>query len=335
MSASLQKIVVIGAGAVGCYFGGLMAKGGFPVTFIARENQLEKFKNEGLEIVWADKRETMHVEATTDYETLKDCLFVFICVKTQSTLQTAEEIAPYLKSNAIIISLQNGIDNVGLLKQHISQNCYAGMVYAAMAMTEINQVSHFGGGNLVIGNTVANQDASRLDFLTVMLKMAKIPAKISTTMLLELWNKFIVNCSYNGISAIGQISYEDLVVSPGIDQVMNAIKNECIAVGIAEGIDLNLERIDAMIEGIPVNLPTQKSSTAQDIAKRKPTEIDYLNGTIVALGKKHDIPTPVNSMIYSLIKMREITQGNFSPSSPLDFALDASDESILLPLEQK
>jgi 2-dehydropantoate 2-reductase len=335
MSASLPKIVVIGAGAVGCYFGGLMAKGGFPVTFIARENQLEKFKNEGLEIVWADKRETVHVEATTDYETLKDCLFVFICVKTQSTRQTAEEIAPYLKSNAIIISLQNGIDNVGLLKQHISQNCYAGMVYAAMAMTDINQVSHFGGGNLVIGNILADQDASRLDFLSVMLKMAKIPTKISTTMLLELWNKFIVNCSYNGISAIGQISYEDLVVSPGIDQVMNAIKKECIAVGIAEGIDLNLEIVDAMIEGIPINLPTQKSSTAQDIAKSKPTEIDYLNGTIVSLGKKHDIPTPVNSMIYSLIKMREITQGNFSPSSPLDFALDASVENKSLPLEQK
>ena len=335
MSDSLPKIVVIGAGAVGCYFGALMAKAGFPVTFIARQYQLEKFNHEGLEIVWADRREKVAVQATTNYETLNDCSYAFISVKTQSTLLTAQEIAPHLKSNAIIISLQNGIDNVRLLKQHISQNCFAGMVYAAMAMTGINQVSHFGGGSLVIGNTIDDQNLTGLELISTMLNLAKIPTKISYTMIVDLWNKFIVNCAYNGISAIGQISYEDLVVSPGIDQVMNAIKNECIAVGIAEGINLNLEIVDAMIEGIPINLPTQKSSTAQDIAKSKPTEIDYLNGTIVALGKKHDIPTPVNSMIYSLIKMREITQGNFSPSSPLDFVLDASVENKSLPLEQK
>ena len=269
MSDSLPKIVVIGAGAVGCYFGGMMAKGGFPVTFIARENQLEKFKHEGLEIVWADRRETVYIEATTNYETLKDCSYVFISVKTQSTLLTAQEISPYLKSNAVIISLQNGIDNVHLLKQHISQNCFAGMVYAAMAMTGIHQVTHFGGGSLVIGNTVADQDLSGLEIISMMLNLAKIPTKISNTMIVDLWNKFIVNCAYNGISAIGQISYEDLVISPGIVQVMNAIKYECIAVGKAEGVDLNLEIIDAMIESIPVNLPKQKSSTAQDIAKMR------------------------------------------------------------------
>ncbi len=335
MNSSLPKIVIIGAGAVGCYFGGMMAKGGYPVTFIARENQLDKFKDEGLQLVLADKRESLHVEATSNYETLKDCSYVFIAVKTQSTLLTAQEIAPYLKSNAVVISLQNGIENISLLKQHVTQKCYAGMVYAAMAMTGLNEVTHFGGGSLVIGNTVPDQDDSRLEFLATMLKTAKIPTKVSSSMMVDLWTKFIVNCSYNGISAIGQINYESLVKSPGILEVIHQIKLECMAVAQAEGMQLDLGKIEEMIEGIPINLPLQKSSTAQDIAKFKPTEIDYLNGTIVTKGQEHQISTPMNSMIYTLIKMLEITQGNFNPSSQPEVVHNESAENTTLPLEQK
>jgi 2-dehydropantoate 2-reductase len=100
-------------------------------------------------------------------------------------------------------------------------------------------------------------------------------------------------------------------------------------------MQLDLAKIEEMIEGIPINLPLQKSSTAQDIAKFKPTEIDYLNGTIVSKGQQHQIPTPINSMIYTLIKMLEITQGNFNPSSQHEVVRNESDESVIPPLEQK
>ena len=274
MSISLPKIAVVGAGAVGCYFGGLFAKAGFPVTLIAREHQIASFNDDGLKMVWEDRHETVPVIATTQYSALADAAYVLIAVKSQSTLPTAELIAPHLKSNAVLLSLQNGIDNASLLKTHISQTCFSAMVYAAIAMSAPNEVTHFGAGHLVIGNTIPGQNKDRLNFLSEMLRLAKIPNKVSETMLEVMWEKLIINCVFNALSAIAQI---------------------------------------------PIHMSQQHSSTAQDLAKGKATEIDYLNGAIVEKGKQHGIPTPINQMLYTLIKMREFTQGNFNPSSPVKF----------------
>jgi 2-dehydropantoate 2-reductase len=311
MQTKLPKIVVVGAGAVGCYFGGMLAANGFPVSFIARDSQLESLNKIGVEIVFTTGIQTYPVKASSDYETLRDASLVLVAVKTQSTLQTAQEIAPFLKSDAIVLSLQNGIDNIALLKNSIAQACYPAMVYAAIAMNGPNQVIHNGGGSLIIGNTLATQDEEHLGPIAEMFSFANIPTTVSQKMLEDMWSKFMVNLAYNGLSAIGMSNYATLAKSPGINEVIDAIVAEAIAVAKAENIYLDPEKITALIKNVPIHWPNQKSSTAQDLMKGKATEIDFLNGSIVAKGKLHNIATPTNALIYSLIKMREYTQGNF------------------------
>ena len=309
----LPKIAIVGSGAVGCFFGGLLAKAGFDVSFIARQHQIAALNLQGLTIAWNDHQETLPVKASSNYEILSDIPYVFVAVKTQSTLKTAEEISPFLKSNATVISLQNGLDNIELLKTHIQQNCYAAMVYAAIGMSSPSTVQHFGGGSLVIGNTIPEQAEDRLEPLFQLLKLAKIPTKISKNMLEDLWSKFMINCIFNSLSAIANINYSDLMQSPGIKSLAEKVILECLAIAQHEGIHLNEESIRQKIADVPDHWPKQISSTAQDLLKNKATEIDYLNGKIVEKGKKYQISTPINEMLYTIIKMREFRQGTFNP----------------------
>jgi 2-dehydropantoate 2-reductase len=230
---------------------------------------------------------------------------VLIAVKAQATLQTASLIAPHLKSNAIVLSLQNGLENAALLKNHIQQPCYSALIYAAITMTDLNLVKHLGGGNIIIGNTIPEQSEQHLELLSELLQLAEIPTQVSKTIIVEMWHKLIINCVLNGLSAIAQINYSTLMKSSGISEVMDLIQQECVRIASLEGIHLDQKKIKELISKVPNNWPLQLSSTAQDLAKSKATEIDYLNGAIVAKANKHGVTTPINEMIYSLIKMRE------------------------------
>jgi 2-dehydropantoate 2-reductase len=317
MSPTLPTIAIVGAGAVGCYYGGLFSKAGFPVTLIARDNQIESLTNQGVGIQWGEHIEYFPVSASSNYEVLANASYVLIAVKTQATQQTASQIAPYLKSNAMVLSLQNGMDNAALLKQHIQHPCYSALIYAAIAMTDLNLVKHLGGGHLIIGNTIPEQSDQCLEFLSQLLQLAQIPTKVSKTILIEIWHKLIINCVLNGLSAIAQINYSELMKSPGIPEVIDLIQQECCQIALLEGVHLDREHIKDLVNKVPDNWPLQLSSTAQDLSKSKTTEIDYLNGAIVAKAKKHGVVVPINEMIYSLIKMREYQQGTFNPSSPV------------------
>jgi len=320
MDSNLPSIAIVGAGAVGCYYGGLFAKAGFPVVLIARDNQIESLTNQGVGIQWGENIEYFPVSASSNYEVLANAPYVLIAVKTQATLQTASQIAPYLKSNAIVLSLQNGMDNAALLKQHIQQPCYSALIYAAIAMADLNLVKHLGGGNLIIGNTIPEQSEQRLEFLSQLLQLANIPTKVSKTIIIEMWHKLIINCVLNGLSAFAQINYSELMKSSGIPEVIDLIQQECCQIALLEGVHLDQEHIKDLVSKVPNNWPMQISSTAQDLAKSKSTEIDYLNGAIVAKAKKHGVVVPINEMIYSIIKMREYQQGTFNPSSPVQLA---------------
>jgi len=320
MSPRLPKIAVVGAGAVGCYFGGLFAQSGFPVTLIARNNQIESLTHQGVGIQWGERIEYFPVSASSNYEVLSDASYVLIAVKTQATLHTAAQIAPHLKLNAIVLSLQNGLDNAVLLKKYIHQPCYSALIYAAVAMADLNLVKHLGGGNLIIGNTIPEQSDQPLEFLFQLLQLAQIPTTVSKTIIVEMWQKLIINCVLNGLSAIAQINYSELMKSPGIMEVMDLIQQECYQIALLEGVHLDQAHIKDLVSKVPNNWPLQHSSTAQDLVKSKSTEIDYLNGTIVARAKRHGAVVPINEMIYSLIKMREYQQGTINPSSPVQLA---------------
>jgi 2-dehydropantoate 2-reductase len=121
----------------------------------------------------------------------------------------------------------------------------------------------------------------------------------------ELWTKLMVNCAYNAISALAQMPYGRLAAQPAIRELQQAVVREVVAVAQAEGQPLPLDAALAAMERIATAMPLQLSSTAQDLARGKPTEIDHLNGTVARRGAELGIATPVNQALHALVKLVE------------------------------
>ena len=137
-----------------------------------------------------------------------------------------------------------------------------------------------------------------------MLTEAGIPSEVSDRVAEALWAKLVINCCYNALSAISQQPYGLLVQVPGIKDTMRAVFDECTSVAAAASITLPDDLWDATY-GLARNMAGQRSSTAQDLARGRPSEIDHLNGAVVRLGREHGIATPVNHTLWSLVKLLE------------------------------
>ena len=160
------------------------------------------------------------------------------------------------------------------------------------------QVKHHGRGELVIGPSPASQELAKL------FADAGVPVQISDNVAGALWAKLILNCAYNALSAITQLPYARLVQGVGVETVMRDVVQECLAVAQGEGISVPGNQWEA-VQHIARTMPTQLSSTAQDLARHKHSEIDHLNGHIVRQGEALGIPTPVNRVLHTLVRLLE------------------------------
>lgn len=307
MKNKISTVAVIGAGAVGSYFGGLLARAGYDVTLIARQDHVKAIQENGLYMECQSFQERVSVKASTEYQAIKNADLILFCVKSPDTESVAKEIKPYLSDDSIILSLQNGVDNGERIKSVLLNPVYPAVVYVATGMAGPGHVKHFGRGELVIGD-LDGKDAclDQLKMLQEYLNKGNVPCSISKNIKHDMWLKFLVNCSYNAISGIGQIEYGQMVQSSHINTLIEQITNEFLAVAAKEGVTISPEQAILANEQIAKTMTKQKSSTAQDLMKFKKTEIDFLNGYIVRRGLVHQIPTPANQSVYALVKMLEM-----------------------------
>jgi 2-dehydropantoate 2-reductase len=197
-----------------------------------------------------------------------------------------------------VLTLQNGVDNDERVRSVLSNEVAASVVYVATEMAGPGHLLHHGRGDLVIApNSVAAD-------LVEVLAAAGVPATISDNVRGALWAKLILNCAYNAISAIGRVPYGRFVDHPGVPQVMRDVVAECLAVAQAEGVQVPGDAW-AMVRGLAATMPGQFSSTAQDVMRGKPSEIDHLNGLVVRRGERHGVPTPVNRVLHTLVTLIE------------------------------
>lgn len=311
MKNKISTVTVIGAGAVGSYFGGLLARAGCDVTLVARQDHVKAIQENGLYMECQYFQERVSVKASTEYQAIKNADLVLFCVKSPDTESVAKEIKPYLAEDSIILSLQNGVDNCERIKAVLSNPVYPAVVYVATGMAGPGHVKHFGRGELVIGDLEdRNICLEQLSALQEFLNSGNVPCSISANIKHDMWLKFLVNCSYNAISGIGQIEYGQMIQSKQITDLMDEITKEFLTVAEKEGVTISLEQAILANEQIAKTMAKQKSSTAQDLIKHKKTEIDFLNGYIVRCGMTHQIPTPANQSVYALVKMLEMAYLN-------------------------
>jgi len=309
MKQSNFRVAVMGAGAVGSYFGGMLARAGVEVTLIARAAHVEAIRRDGLLLDTTSFHEHVRVHASTDIVAAANADFVLFCVKTIDDEIASRALAAHLKPGALVVSLQNGVDNIARIRAASGIDAVPSVVYIAVAMPEPGHIKHSARGELVIGElrsaSGAASPSERCRRIVELFASANVPCKISDNIDGELWSKFVVNCAGNGVAAIGQVTYGEAVREPHVRQVMARLIEETIAVARASGVEL--PGTDFVGNGIKFfeSMLVATSSTAQDIARGKPTEIDSLNGLVVRLGEKLAVPTPVNFTIHALVKLLE------------------------------
>ena len=309
MKKENKKIVVVGAGSVGCFFGGMLARSGADVTLIARENHVVAINKNGLYMDCLEFKEHVRIKATTSKESLSQADLILCCVKSPDTNQAIKEIQPHLKPEAVILSMQNGVDNVDRIKSQVSNYVYPAVVYVATAMTGDGCVKHFGRGELVIGDMEDHEAEASLAVLQEIANIfaiAQIPCVISKQIKKEMWLKFLVNCCYNGISAIGQTSYGELIKKPEIQELIEALTKEFLLVASFEKVNISPEEADYVNQQIALTMAGQKSSTAQDLMRKRKTEIQFLNGLIVRKAEEYGVKAPTHQAIFALVKMLEL-----------------------------
>ena len=298
---------MLGAGAVGCYFGGMLARANQDVTFIARLERAKALNEYGLEMDCKAFHETVKVKASADLALLRDADLVLLCVKSLDTEQTLLEIKSILPNTAVLLSLQNGVANIEIASRTIGHRIYAAVVYVAAGMIGQRTMKHHGRGELLIGSlgNITADDQENLEGIRHLFEAANVPCLITSQIKRDMWLKFLVNCSFNAISGIGQIPYGEMVKSPEIVQLIKEITKEFLAVAALEDVKISLLEALSANDSIATTMVTQVSSTAQDLSRGKKTEIDFLNGYIVELGRRHGIATPYNESVHALVKMLE------------------------------
>ena len=297
------KIAVVGAGAVGGYFGGMLARAGAPVVLIGRPGFVGAVRKNGLLLDTLNFKEIVRVEASTELDAVRDSEVVLFCVKTTDTVATAHALAPLLSKETIVLSMQNGVDNA-------EKMCAAGthalsaVVYVAASVPEPGYIKHVGRGDLVLGPRTPQTER-----LAGIFEPAGIPCRITDNIAGELWTKLIWNCALNAISALGRAKYGQIAASDDARKVVETVVYEVLAVARAADIQPpGLEDPKAALAGamkIASQMSGALSSTGQDLMRGKRTEIDSLNGYISRRGAELGVPTPVNHALYILVKLAE------------------------------
>ena len=312
-SGGWPRVVVFGAGAVGCYFGAKLAQAGAPVTLIGRATHVEAIRAGGLLFESDGETRRIPIGADEGSAALRDADLVLLCVKTLDTEDAARTIGRLAPPNAIVVSMQNGVDNVERIAGAAGVDALAAVVYVAASMPAPGHLLHGGRGDLVVGEygpppPGAARAADRAQRVAAVFERAGVACAVSADVRAALWTKLVMNSVFNAISALARVRYGAMVSDARTRELMREIVVECCAVAQADGVALPGAGAlyDAALQ-LGQAMSPATSSTEQDLARGKRTEIGSLNGYVARRGDALGVPTPANRALTTLVRLREIS----------------------------
>jgi 2-dehydropantoate 2-reductase len=278
----------------------MLARAGAPVTLIGRALDVEALSRDGLWLETLSFQEQVAVSASTDVGACRDAAVVLFCVKTLDTEEAARSLAPHLAPGAAVLSLQNGVDNVERVRAASGIEAIPVVVYVAAAMTGPGRGKHTGRGDLIVGGRSGEGER-----LAELFARAGVRCAVSANIEADLWTKMCMNCAYNAVSALGRAKYGRVARDPRAREVLRQAVEETVAVARACGARFpDGDLVEAALT-LGEAMTGATSSTAQDIARGKRTEIDSLNGYVARRGAELGIATPVNQALHALVKLLE------------------------------
>lgn len=317
-------VVIVGVGALGSLVGARLARAGQQVVLVGRSAQVQAIGEAGVTLHEECGTCVVPVPASTDIGLVAKAGLVVLCVKSADTEATARAMAPHLRPETAVLSLQNGVANGPLLAALLQRPVWVGAAYVAAALQAPGVVRHAGGQGLVIGclpgpqgDVVADDLQERLqEQLQQQLQTGGFDVRLSRAPLTELWRKLVVNCACNAISALAQAPYGVMATVPAVRELQQAVLREAVAVAQAEGHALALDEMQIAVDRVATTMPAQRSSTAQDLARGRRSEIDHLNGHVVQAAARHGIAAPANQALWALVLLQEAVQAGTSTASP-------------------
>ena len=303
-----MKIAIMGAGSVGGYFGGLLAKGGQDVHFLARGAHLKALKEYGLIIEGgAGEGFTLPVSVTENPEDIGPVDLVLFCVKSYDTETSASALSPLLGAETVVLTLQNGIDNEEKLQNIIGkEKVMGGVAYLSSQIIQPGIIQKAGGPRKIVFGEMDGSMTERAEEIRKVLESAGIDCEISEQIQVVLWEKFIFICAMGGMTAVTRKPIGPIRNFPQALEMCTAVMREVEAVGKALSIPLDgeiVEKSTSLIQGFPENV---RASLLADLEMGKRLEVDALNGTVVRLGEEHGVSTPTNRFIYQCLKLHDL-----------------------------
>ena len=299
------KIAVLGAGAMGALFGGLLCEGGLDVTLIdVWRDHVETINRHGLKIVGYGGDRYIPVAATTDPDSVEPVDVVLVQCKAVYTVEAVKSAHHLFGDDTVAISFQNGLGNEEIIGEIIGGHRVLGGVTAQGAsVIEAGVVRNYSDLPSYIGEMEGGL-SERAERIAAAFNRAGLKTHASPDIRHNIWKKLMHNIAVSPTSAIANLTINQVVSLPELRETAFDALNEAALVAKAEGVDLDVDETKEMVMSIAGEGGTghNKSSLCVDILKQRPSEIDVINGAIVRLGVKHGIPTPVNKTLVAAVK---------------------------------
>lgn len=302
-----MRVDIVGSGAMGSLFGGLLAEAGNDVRLIdVWDEHVKAINSKGLWIEGLSGDRFIEVKATTEpsgIAGLSDLLVFF--VKSYHTESAARNVLPLAGENTIILTLQNGLGNADILGNVFGEEkVVAGTTSYGANVLGPGRVSHAGIGPTVIGE-LGGEITQRISELAQLLSKAGVKTDTSGNVMGLIWSKLIVNVGINALGTLLNVRNGQLIKGKHSVALQRELVAEAMEVAAKKGIELIYEDIAYEVATICEKTSGNINSMLQDVRNKRKTEIDFINGAIVREGEALNIPTPVNRVMSSLIKAIE------------------------------
>jgi len=297
-----MRILVHGAGAVGGYFGALLARGGHEVWFVARGNNLEALRARGLTVrVEPDTLTLAPVQAVAEPAAAPPPELVLVCVKSYDSAVAARALRSVVGRDTIVLSLQNGVENEDVLARELD------LPPLMIALTRIGvelvapaTVNYSGRGTIVFGEP-DGRESPRARRLAGALAMAGVPYQLRRDILVAAWEKLAWNAGFNAVTALTRRTVAEVLALPATRDLVVDAMEEVDAVAAASGIPVRRTRTAAVLQDSLTGLPDFQTSMLQDVLRGRRLEHDAINGAVVRAATRKGIAVPVNRTLLALL----------------------------------
>ena len=301
-----MKILIMGSGAVGGYFGAVLSRAGHEVVFIARGSHLEAINSSGLRVE-SDAMGAFEVQASAmerpDGSWKAD--LVLYCVKGYDNHTGVPTIGPAVGDGTVVLTLQNGMGSVDALAAAYGREAVLpGLTYVDATRTGPGAVSEFGlkAPDIVFGEEDGSESA-RVACVRDALDVEGIDVKVADDITKELWSKFIYICGLSGSTCITRSTFDQVVMTPHTLEFVRSIMNEAYAVSQAKGVNIAADYVDTTVDYFVSIKGENTSSMYTDLMRGSPIEVEVLNGAVARMGAEESVPTPVNSFIATCLSL--------------------------------